>query len=358
SRTASRATNGARTAEIDTRLTNGLARSTWNGKPAVGTSLASTPVSVPRNDTSAPRARSSRPTARPGYTCPAVPPPAITIRMRPSPLPFHRRVAWIDGRRSSDRYQRAHRDQRHDQRRSSERHERQRDAGDRKHARGASEVDERLCPQPRRDARGEESAEGVRRADGDAHARVDEDAEERQHDQLAEETELLAEDREDEVGVCVRHVQPLLSARPEPHAEDSPGTERDERLNDLIPGVSRIVPRMEERQEPRPPVPRVHDQEHPGAERGHEPRRQQPQPYAGHEDQEEDGEGDQHRRPEVGLQDDQTHHGRGDDEDRDPPPPGVVQVTGVAGEDDRDRQDHGELGELGWLHREGTNGDP
>src|SRR5581483_3991336 len=98
------------------------------------------------------------------------------------------------------------------------------------------------------------SPKDVRRPDGDADPRVEQHAEGQENDQLADEPELLAEDREDEVRVRVRNVHPFLAARAESDAEPAAGPQGDQRLLQLVPRAQRIRARVEEREEPGPPV--------------------------------------------------------------------------------------------------------
>ena len=83
-----------------------------------------------------------------------------------------------------------------------------------------------------------------------------EPGEQPEHEQAADEAELLADDREDEVGVRVGEEHPLGPARAEPDAVDAAAAERDQRLRDLVAGVRRVGPRVEEREHARPAVRR------------------------------------------------------------------------------------------------------
>ena len=78
--------------------------------------------------------------------------------------------------------------------------------------------------------------------------------EERDHEQPADQAELLADDREDEVGVRVREEVPFGPARAEADAGQPAAADRDERLRDLVPRVGLVGERMQEREEARPPV--------------------------------------------------------------------------------------------------------
>ena len=92
----------------------------------------------------------------------------------------------------------------------------------------------------------------------------------------ADEAELLADDREDEVGVGIRQEEELLPAPPEPVAEPSPGADGDQRLDRLEPRSQRIRLGPEEREQPRPAVVRREgDQDASSGHRRGAPKRKQ-----------------------------------------------------------------------------------
>ena len=66
--------------------------------------------------------------------------------------------------------------------------------------------------------------------------------------------QLLADDREDEVGVRLGEVEQLLAARGEAHAGHSAAAERDERLAQLEAVAQRIAEGVEEGEDPGDPV--------------------------------------------------------------------------------------------------------
>ena len=96
----------------------------------------------------------------------------------------------------------------------------------------------------------------IGRAARDAEADEPEPGEQREHEQAADEAELLADDREDEVGVRVGQEQPLRAARAEADAVHATAAERDQRLRDLVAGVGLVLPRVQEREHARPAVRR------------------------------------------------------------------------------------------------------
>ena len=80
-------------------------------------------------------------------------------------------------------------------------------------------------------------------------------------DERAEETELLADDGEDEVRVRGRQVEELLPRQPETDSPDAARAERVQRLDDLVAGALRVRPRVQERQEALQPVRRDDDRD-------------------------------------------------------------------------------------------------
>ena len=107
----------------------------------------------------------------------------------------------------------------HQQRRAAEGDERQRHAGDRQHADDRADVDERLDDDPRGDAGGQQHAEPVGRAQRRPDAEHAEGDEQRDDQEGADQTELLADDGEDEVGVGVGQEAPLGAARAQADAD-------------------------------------------------------------------------------------------------------------------------------------------
>src|SRR5262245_39243073 len=93
---------------------------------------------------------------------------------------------------------RRHRDQ---ERRASGRHERERQPLRREEPHDNSQVDDGLVDQERRDSEREERAERIGDPESNPDAAPEEEAEEGDRHHCADEPELLAEDREDEVGV-------------------------------------------------------------------------------------------------------------------------------------------------------------
>ena len=135
--------------------------------------------------------------------------------------------------------------------------ERQRNPGDRheveRHADVLEDVREPAREQPER----HQAAERIVRALRDADHAQEQKQEQRERDQYADEAELLADDREDEVRVLLgKKREPLLRAvqiaAPEPTARP----DRDDRLDHVVAAAARIDRRIEEHLEAILPVRR------------------------------------------------------------------------------------------------------
>ena len=148
-------------------------------------------------------------------------PPAINVRTIRRPLP-----STLGG----DVEQNAHAHEGGRQRGATVADEGQRDArcgddsGHRHH------VDERLHADPRRDASREQGAESVGRPKRGAHTAPRKEQERPEHSDGSDQSELLADDGEDEVGVGLGQPLVLLDRVAEPDAEDPARAECVERL--------------------------------------------------------------------------------------------------------------------------------
>src|SRR4029079_4668254 len=172
--------------------------------PPSGTSRDSTRSGDPANVTVTPRARSASPIARAGRTWPAVPPAAITHRSPDDPS--------IDG----DVKENADGGEEHHETRAAVRDERQRYSGERGDAERGGEVDRSLAAHERGDARREELAERVLAAHRDADPRERDECKRADHERVADDAELIPDDREDHVGVGLRQVRDLAYAFAQP----------------------------------------------------------------------------------------------------------------------------------------------
>src|SRR5205085_9263151 len=101
---------------------------------------------------------------------------------------------------------------------------------------------------------GEQLPEGVAAGHCDAHARPREHGVRADDGADADEAELLADVREDHVGVRLGEVEDLLHSLTEPDAEDVAGAHPDQRLDDLEAGALRVVPWVQESEEAGAPV--------------------------------------------------------------------------------------------------------
>src|SRR5438105_8184444 len=176
-------------------------------------------------------------TAIAGNKCPPVPPPEINTRMsNPSHLLALRRDVqqYADGA------------QRDGQRRATITYEGQGNAGRGQRHRDSRDVDQRLDRDPGGDAAGEERAERIRGLERDPVTAIGKKAEEGEHRGGADQPGLLADDREDEIGVGKGQPLIFLNTLAQSDAHDASRSERDHRLDCLEAGVERVGPWVEE----------------------------------------------------------------------------------------------------------------
>src|SRR5262249_24359682 len=201
------ASSTARASASDGRRGRPSTRNASNWYPASGTSCASTRSGDPANVTWTPRLRSSSAIASAGSTWPAVPPAAI------------RHLNCRSSATARDVKEDADRDECHHETRPAVRDERKRDPGQRRQPEDRGEIDRGLAADERGDTWGEPLAERVAALESglEAGPREEHVGEDQRH--RTDEPELLADDREDHVGVRFGQVMDLLHALAEPVAE-------------------------------------------------------------------------------------------------------------------------------------------
>ncbi len=176
-----------------------------------------------------------------------------------------------------------------------------------------ADVDEGLDPDPEREAGGEIALEVEARLRGeprDVERAPDESDEEPEREQHAEQSQLLGEHREQEVGVRFGQVEELLHAVAEADAEPFAAPDRDQRLRQLEAAAVGVGPGVEEARQAPQPVGRGdgEQREESGGHRGHHDDVAQPRPRD--EEHAETG-GEEHRGgTEVGLSEQQHRHQR------------------------------------------------
>src|SRR5581483_7900168 len=212
--------------------------------------------------------------------------------------------------------------------------------------------------QPRRDADGHEAAERVLGPQRDADAEEPERDEQADDEGGAEQTELLGDDREDEVGVRVGQEPEFGARRAEADAEQPAGRAAHLRLDVLVAGVQRIVPRVEDGEHAGAPVALPHRRHRRPAGAEHAPPDERRQRGSGDEQQGE-GDGREHdRRAEVRLQ----HDERGEPRERDEHGPqgdaGVADPRVAARQQVGGEEQQRQLGELRRLDAERADTDP
>src|SRR2546422_604463 len=149
------------------------------------------------------------------------------------------------------------RDERHEQARASVRDERQRDARRRQQRQAHADVQRGRHPNQRREPDREQLPEQIARRPRDPEAEPHERAEQDEDDHYPEEPPLLADRREDEIGVGVREVAQLLLPLPQPHAEQPPRADSHERLVHLPGRFGGRAARSQEGEHPGDPVLRA-----------------------------------------------------------------------------------------------------
>ena len=149
-------------------------------------------------------------------------------------------------------------------------------------------------------------------SDGDAEATRRHHREERQDDERSGQPELLADHREEEVGVRLGEVEHLLPALAEPHTPQAPRAEGDERLLELEVDTERIAVGVKEGDDARPAIGRLPRHRDQRRERRQRRERHQPGRHPAHEEHEDEQPHRERGRPEVGLEQhepgDQPHH--------------------------------------------------
>ena len=102
-----------------------------------------------------------------------------------------------------------------------------------------------------RDAGGQIAAEAIARVDTDVHRAADQHGEQRIDRHAADETELLGHDRKDEVGALLRQV-PIAAVRTSQVAlaDQTAGTDRGHRLDDVPSGAARVHVRVGKHDQP------------------------------------------------------------------------------------------------------------
>ena len=195
-------------------------------------------------------------------------------------------------------------------------------------------------------------AERIGDPEPDPDAAPQEDAEEDDRRQRADESKLLAQDGEDEVGVGLRKVEELLLRLPAGRAPARPPSAKARGLDDLVPGAARVRPGVEERERPAEPV-RGHVRCR--ATRGPRDRRSArrcARRAPATKIMQSTTPTDRHRRAEVGLEQDQPGHAARHEHVRAGCPVCHGSSRSRRGAATRTaRNDQDQLGELGRLDR-------
>src|SRR2546428_782659 len=312
----------------------------WTGRPAARTGSASRPRRPPRkrNAVYGSVARRASATARSGLTCPTVPPPTRSTRqLRARPGPGSTNVEEdTDG------------DEPNAQRAAAVGDEGQRDPRHRHEARDDGHVHPGLECEPHGDTGREERAGRVLGRQGDAHAAERDDQGEQPHRERTGEAELVAEDREDRVGVGMRQITELLAAGSETLANRAAERGRIQRLDRLDARAPGVGPGVDEREQTLVPL-RVDDGERKHGDTGEDAEGDEDlQARARREVDRQRDDDDHDRGAEVGLGHDEAEHQHRDQNERHGDAPRADVVTPRA-EPRRQIHDERELGELRGL---------
>src|SRR5439155_289768 len=210
----------------------------------------------------------------------------------------------------------------------------------RQEARHDPQVHERLRRDQDGDPERQVAAEGIGRPQSDPEPAPDQNDEEGDDGRGADEAQLLADDREDEIRVRFREVEELLAGRADALAEDPPVAEREPGLDDLKAAPARIRPRVEERDDAAQPVRRGPDRHHEEHAREDEEGEDAPfQPAVVQADRHPQAPGAEQRPEDLLLEKEvrvveavgrhdrarrvDHHHARREEDDRDPEEPHV-----------------------------------
>ena len=248
-----------------------------------------------------------------------------------------------------DVQQEPHPGQQHRDARRPRRHERQRHAGQRCQPEDREGVQQRLGEDERRDAGRDELRVGrLGRLRGAQPAVGDHPVEEHQ-DRHADDAQLLADHREDEVRVGLGQVEDLLHRLARAQAEQPARTQRDLPLHRLEARVGGMRPGVQERRQPRAAVglEQREQEDEPGRAR-----RQRPQVahrHARRDEHRRHREPDDERGPQVRLRRDEQRRRARDQQERADDPLERLQALRLPREQPRCVEDERELHDLAGL---------
>src|SRR5258708_1340073 len=190
--------------------------------------------------------------------CPPVPPPAIISIPRTPCTPMNE---VSSARLLRQVQQDSDCDETGDQRRSAVTDERQRQSFRWQQTKSDADIEQRLDGDHQRETERRVEIEAVLAEARHTKTAPDEKREDRHQRKGADEAELLADDRENEVGVRLRQEKELLPAVADAQPAQSSGADRDQRLHRLEPFSQRIGFRIQEREEPVAPVGSAENQQ-------------------------------------------------------------------------------------------------
>ncbi len=219
-------------------------------------------------------------------------------------------------------------------------------------------VHERLDRHHRGQPEREKRAEAVGRAKRDAEPAPGDHAEAHDHERGADETELFGDDRENEIAVRFRQVEQLLDAFHQTASGDSAGADGNERLDDLKAVAERILPRVEEGEEPAAPIVGAHRDDGDGGQAEQNRAEDVLVVETRGEHHDRGNQRKRHGRAEVGLNQDEADQRADHDGNRQQAVADFIDPVHPPFEQIGNKEDRRELGELRRLDAQSADAEP
>src|SRR5918994_1071160 len=212
------------------------------------------PATEPTNSTAAPLALRLSATQSAGIVCPPVPPPATKTR---GASPVRRSLSRLGHTCSLTilRYtvEDTHGGETDDHARTAIADEREGHPGQRDGAHGRPDIEGHLDGEHRGEPCRQTTSHHRGSVQRDLEPCKREEGEGRDHGHHTQEPQLLPDEGEDHVGLCLGDGDASLP-RPSPNTQEAASFDGDHGLYDLVPGALRDGPRVEERQKTGAPV--------------------------------------------------------------------------------------------------------
>ena len=141
-----------------------------------------------------------------------------------------------------------------DERASAERDKGQRNARHGPRGRHDADIDEGLDHYHCRASNSQEETKTIGSAQRDANRTIGQRDEQRNHGQRADETQLLAKNRKNEIGILLGQIEKLCARGSQADTKYSAAAQCKQRLDDVKSGVLRIFPRIDKCKDARAPI--------------------------------------------------------------------------------------------------------